>query len=366
MQIFSCPSCGNTVFFENSHCERCGSQLGYDPGEGRMRAVRSVAEDVVQGVDRAAFRFCANAEYEVCNWLVPAHSDDVFCVACRHNRMVPDLSVPENLEKWRTLERAKHRLVYSMLRLKIPMSTRRENPLEGLAFDFLADDPAGTRVMTGHAAGLVTIALREADDVERERMRVEMGEYYRTVLGHFRHEIGHYVWNVMVRDGGYLEECRERFGDDREDYGDALERHYQNGPPADWTENFVTSYATMHPWEDFAETWAHYLHIVDTIETGWSYGISTNPQVVEGAVLSTNAAYDPTQDGPFSRLADTWFPLTSLMNSLNRGMGLADFYPFKLTPPVLRKMSFIHRLVHGRALPDEGDQGSASVTETGQ
>ena len=175
---------------------------------------------------------------------------------------------------WRKLEAAKHRLFYTLLRLNLPIETRNENP-EGLAFDFLADQPAqsGPKVMTGHDNGLITIALAEADDAERERRRTAMGEPYRTLLGHFRHEVGHYYWDRLVRDEGRLDPCRAVFGDDSQDYEQALQRHYAEGAPANWQENFVSAYATTHPWEDFAETWAHYLHIVDTLEMAGAFGV---------------------------------------------------------------------------------------------
>jgi hypothetical protein len=88
------------------------------------------------------------------------------------------------------------------------------------------------------------------------------------LLGHFRHEVGHYFWDRLVAtDPHQLEEFRVLFGDDRQDYGEALKRHYDEGAPANWQDTYISMYATMHPWEDFAETWAHYLHIVDTLET---------------------------------------------------------------------------------------------------
>ncbi|MCQ9155394.1 zinc-binding metallopeptidase family protein [Acidomonas methanolica] len=346
MRLFSCPSCGLTVFFENRHCTRCGMRLGYAAGEDRVVALVEGEGSVCTDVERGAqYRFCANAAYDACNWVVPAESAARFCLACRHNRTVPPLDDPANLARWQVLEEAKHRLIYTLLRLGLPMADRREKPLDGLVFDFLADSPDGERVMTGHADGVVTIALREADDVERERMRVGMGEYYRTVLGHFRHETGHYFWDVLVRDGGVLEEFRTLFGDERAEYGAALRRHYEIGPPSDWQERHVSAYATMHPWEDFAESWAHYLHMVDTLETGASYGLSTAPHVVEPQALSAVLDFDPFGGAPFEELSEAWLAMTSLLNSLNRAMGVREVYPFVLTAPVLGKMAFIHRLV---------------------
>ena len=191
--------------------------------------------------------------HEVCNWLTPADSADQFCAACRHNRMIPDLTQPQNLVHWRMVERAKHRLFYTLLKLRLPLVTKAHDP-DGLAFDFLADGPLP--VFTGHDNGLITINLAEADDAERERRRHQMGEPYRTLLGHFRHEIAHYYWTRLVAKSPSLGEFRELFGDERRDYGAALQEYYANGAPADWPERFVSAYAGSHPWEDFAETWA--------------------------------------------------------------------------------------------------------------
>jgi hypothetical protein len=216
--------------------------------------------------DRGLRRFCANADYDVCNWLTDAKGQERLCVACRHNDTIPDISQPSRLTPWRDIEFAKHRLFYSLFRWKLPLKTRAEDPSHGLAFEFLADppQPSGPKVMTGHDDGVVTIALAEADSTEMEKRRAELAEPYRSLLGHFRHEVGHHYWDVLVRDGGRLEQCHAAFGDDSLAYEEALKRHYQHGPPADWPERFVSAYATSHPWEDFAETWAHYLHIVDT------------------------------------------------------------------------------------------------------
>ncbi|RBM08020.1 zinc-binding metallopeptidase family protein [Novacetimonas cocois] len=351
MQLFSCQSCGQVLFFENTACERCGHKLGYVPDINSLSALTPDENgDGWQALDPRAtdapYRFCANHAHDACNWLVPASQpEQQFCVACQFNRTIPNLSVPGNLERWCKIEIAKHRLFYTLLRLRLPMHTRRQDPQNGLMFDFLDDGPDGSTVMTGHQNGLITIALREADDAQRERMRMEMGEHYRTLLGHFRHEIGHYYWNLLVRDGHRLEECRAIFGDDRMDYQQALQRHYENGPPTGWRTQYVSEYATCHPWEDFAETWAHYLHIVSTLETAWAYGMTVREQPGNPKALRAMIADNPYDVETFDTISQGWLPLTYAVNSLNRSMGLADFYPFVLTPTILRKLAFIHQLV---------------------
>jgi len=232
------------------------------------------------------------------------------------------------------------------MRWKLPLTTRSENPAHGLIFNFLADDPAaGQKVMTGHDNGLITIALTEADDIERERRRLAMGEPYRTLLGHFRHEVGHYFWDVLVRDGGKLDACRAVFGDDSMDYDQALQRHYAEGAPPDWQQRFVSAYATTHPWEDFAETWAHYLHVVDTLEMASEFGMEVRPPADQIGGLSVRIAFDPYRTENFDPIVAAWLPFTFAMNSVARAMGTRDLYPFILSPEVIRKLSFIHGLV---------------------
>lgn len=351
MKLFKCQSCGQLVYFENTKCESCQHALGYLPEVMTMTALE--ADDGAfraLAAPKTRFRLCDNAGHGACNWLVAADTDATLCLACRHNRTIPDLSVEVDLFRWQKIEAAKHHLFYSLLRLGLPLENRIDNPEHGLAFDFLADSPeTGPKVMTGHDNGLITIALVEADDAERERRRTHMHEPYRSLLGHFRHEVGHYFWDVLVRDGGCLEACRAVFGDDSQDYEAALARHYQEGAPADWQDHFVSQYASTHPWEDWAETWAHYLHIVDTLEMASAFGISVKPRLTRDETLSAVISLDPYD--PKAKMADiigAWLPLTFAMNSLNRAMGNPDLYPFVLSPMVVDKLGFVHDVVHGR------------------
>jgi len=217
MRLFECPSCSQMLYFENTKCERCGHRLGYDPDRATLLALEPDGDRWTD--PSGAWRFCANAAHDACNWLIPAQSDAAYCSACRHNHVVPDLSQPGNLASWQALEVAKHRLIYSLMRLRLPLATRTEDPVHGLAFDFLAETPAVPKVLTGHDDGLITIALKEGNDAERERMREQMGEKYRTPLGHFRHEIGHHYWDLLVCGRPPLAPFRALFGDERADYG---------------------------------------------------------------------------------------------------------------------------------------------------
>ena len=207
MRLFKCQSCGALLYFENTRCESCGHQLGFLPRAMTITALEPEGDQfkALAAPDRLV-RECANAEHKACNWLVNPDDPNMFCAACRHNHLIPDLSNPLNRVRWQRLEAAKHHLFYSLLRLKLPLQNRSDNPRNGLAFDFLADspNPTGPKVLTGHDNGLITIALVEADDAERERRRTQMNEPYRSLLGHFRHEVGHYFWDVLIRDGGRL------------------------------------------------------------------------------------------------------------------------------------------------------------------
>jgi hypothetical protein len=352
MKLFTCQGCGQLLYFENIRCENCGRALGYLTDFNEISALESI-EDLgpAQGwralaAPHKVYKFCKNYDAGMCNWMVAADDKTGFCVACRHNRIVPDLTVPGNDLLWRKMETAKHRLFYSLLRLNLPLESRADDPEQGLAFDFLSDPPQthAIGVMIGHDNGLITLALKEADDATREKVRTEMGEPYRTLLGHFRHEIGHYFWDRLVaRDPVLLEGCRALFGEEGQDYGEALKNYYEEGPPANWQENFISMYASSHPWEDFAETWAHYLHIVDTLETAAAFGLKVKPRRADGG-LAAAIDFDPYA-ADMDRLIDAWLPVQFATNNLNRSMGLTDFYPFLLSPRVIDKLSFVHVLM---------------------
>jgi hypothetical protein len=351
MKLFKCQACGQVLLFENTKCEQCFRRLGYLP-DVNLLSVMAPKEEfwATWGDDERPYRYCGNATYDCCNWLIPAGSDEWLCAACRHNGTIPDLSQPGNVALWRKIELAKHRLFYSLLRFRLPLQTRNESA-EGLIFDFPTDNAAsgGPTSMTGHEEGRITIALAEADDAEREKRRSAMHEPYRTILGHFRHEIGHYYWDRLVRDSDLLGPCRTVFGDDRSDYGAALRAHYENGAPLSWQERFVSAYATSHPWEDFAETWAHYFHIVDTLEMAHAFGVDIHPTVGVGAELETHIDFQPYSAKDVAQLVDAWLPLTFALNSINRCMGQADLYPFILTPAIVEKLKFIDRLIRTAA-----------------
>jgi hypothetical protein len=351
MNIFTCEHCGQLLHFENTRCMRCGSPLGFLPDRLTLSALAAEADGsfTALAAPGSRWRACANAPDGGCNWLVP--EGDAFCPACKLNRTGPDLGQPADIEKWQRLEAAKPRLVYALLRLGLPLESRHDSEHRGLAFEFVADPAEGAPVLTGHADGLVTINLAEADSAERERRRVELGEPYRTLLGHLRHEVGHYYWDLLVRDGGRRDATRAMFRDETVDYAEALKRHHEQGPPPDWPENFVSAHAAAHPWEDFAETWTYYLHMVDTLDTAASFGLAVDPAVTDDATPDMHVAFDPYRAPGAARLVDAWLPLTIAVNSLNRSMGQPDLYPVVLGPRVIEKLGFIHDLVHSGSGP---------------
>lgn len=340
MKLFSCTVCGHPLQFETSQCESCGTPQGLDH--------LAMALVPAETPGRGEFR-CVNAQSGGCNWL--AEPGEAFCAACRYNRTIPDLSLGRNQERWQRVEVAKRRLFYSLFRFGLRPETRNEAP-DGLVFDFLADPPDPTKpVMTGHSNGLITVNIAEADDVERERRREALGESYRTLLGHFRHEIAHYFWGVMTRDAELLTVFRDAFGDERPDYGLALQRYYGDGPPERWQDFFISAYASSHPWEDFAETWAHYFHMVDTLETASCLEI-----FVTGGAGAVPIDFDAYTEPRFERMVSAWMRLAFALNLMNRSMGMPDLYPFQLSPPAISKLSAVHMMVRkvaGRSVRPE-------------
>ncbi|QHT70337.1 hypothetical protein GXP67_28625 [Rhodocytophaga rosea] len=355
MKLFSCAHCGQLVYFENNRCEQCQHPLGFLTSTLQLEAL--VAQDIhsftlynqetARTTGNQLYAYCDNYQYGICNWLVEKNGDSKYCEACQLNHTIPDLRKPEYLQRWQVLEVAKHRLVYTLLRMKLPVISRRRNKEKGLFFDFLADASGGNapRVLTGHINGVITINIAEADDIEREMARKAMEEPYRTVLGHFRHEIAHYYWDLLIRDSAHLEGFRQLFGDERRNYGEALQVHYHQRPLTGWQQQYISSYARAHPWEDWAETFAHYLHIMDTLETAYAFGLSVRPTVLEKkADLSIKVRVDPFELRDFNQVMSMWLPICFAMNSLNRSMGLKDSYPFIIPPKVVQKLSYIHLL----------------------
>ena len=354
MKIYHCGNCNYPVYFENVVCSNCSHWLGYDSDQDRMVALAPGRDSWQPYTDSpSTYVYCSNHAHQACNWLILQQDSTGRCLACDLNRTVPDLSDPVQLAEWQQLEAAKHRLVYALLRLGLPVRDKMSYPDHGLAFDFLADQPGKDRIMTGHDEGLITLNVEEGDSAKREANRIQLHEKYRTLVGHFRHEIGHYYWDELVASNpALLTEFRTLFGDERADYGNALQRHYRDGAPADWESRFISTYATSHPWEDWAETWAHYLHLLDLLESAHAFGMQVDPPGMPELTMQASADFDPYGQRDVERILTTAVPITFAINSINRGMGRPDLYPFVLNGPVREKLAFVDRVV-----------SSASVSE---
>lgn len=340
MRDFNCPNCGQRLAFENSVCLNCRSRLGFSLEDRALLVIAPEEESEHTGaVDESQYRLCANLHAAECNWLVPKGPVARLCTSCALTRTRPNDRDPKAMAAFANAERAKRRLIFELTELKLPIIGRSEDPEFGLAFDLLSSE--GEKVFTGHHNGLITLDLAEGDDVHREQLRIAMSEPYRTLLGHFRHEIGHYYFYRLV--GGSADRTAhftDLFGDPNADYQDALDRHYSEGAPTGWEKNYVSSYATMHPAEDWAETFAHYLHIRDTLDTSAAFGMAPAGATFDRRVLGPSG---------FDTIIEMWLPLSWALNMVNRSMGREDLYPFVLPHAVLEKMRFIHTVIDAMA-----------------
>ena len=352
--------CGRPVFFRNSVCLACRSPLGYEPDLARICPLDEEEDGtwtLAGWLHMKAYKRCANLETAAaCNWLLDANDSHRLCQCCRLNRTIPDLSLGQNADDWNKIEIAKRRLVSALIALGLPVQSRvSEDTAQGLAFDFLRSLPGGPRVMTGHDYGIITLNIEEADDEIRERTRKHLNEPYRTLLGHLRHEVGHYYWDRLIAGTTLIDGFRDLFGDETEDYQSALQRHYSEGPPANWRDRFVSAYASAHPWEDWAETWAHYMHITDTWDTALSFGVDVNAGVqFDGFTYHALAQPERPGSAGFLDFLNSWTQLTAVMNELSRAMGLADFYPFVLSQRAVAKLHFVHTVIREAARQSEG------------
>jgi len=348
MKLFQCQHCRQPAYFENTSCSNCKTLLGFDPIQLDLLALPDRGEEG-ELIDTSgnAYRYCQNQKQGGCNWLISHADPGRFCMACSLNRVIPDLSNPAYRKRWRTIENAKHRLLYALLRWQLPFFSKTHNPDTGLGFEFKAANE-NERVMTGHASGIITMNIAEADDVERAMAKKHMDEVYRTVLGHFRHEIGHYYWDILIAGSDYLSDFRNLFGDERTSYQQALKNHYQKSATNGWQESYISSYASAHPWEDWAESWAHYLHMVDTLETAYYFGLTLDPRLgIDVPFMSSSIKDDAYKCKDFHQIMNQWIPLSLALNSLNRSMGLQDTYPFVISPVVKLKLTFVHQVIQG-------------------
>ncbi|WP_284224245.1 zinc-binding metallopeptidase family protein [Mycobacterium antarcticum] len=355
MRAFACPACREFTAFDADRCANCQTPLGFHLPTTSMVAVA----DGTVPVDGQQWVRCTQHQTLGCNWLAPAEHDEFKargrCLADSLIRREPAADDTLAREKLVPTAAALRRLVYQLVDLGLPIDPfwRREG---GLAFDLLSSYTTGAKVIIGHAGGVVTIDVVESLDDYRESLRVRLGEPYRTMLGHFRHEVGHYYQNILIETGSgaeeYLADCRALFGDERVSYSDAIARHYRSGAPANWNESFISEYATMHPWEDFAECFAHYLHIADTMDTSREAGMVLLADRVRFAAPGDIIPLDGYTDQPVERMLSDWHWMSLFFNRVNTAMGRDPLYPFEIPPAVVAKLGFVHEVIRQTALAE--------------
>ncbi|NDK89248.1 hypothetical protein GYA93_06575 [Gordonia desulfuricans] len=354
MRALTCPICNALSGFTNQSCPNCETTVGVHLPS---RSLVVASEEGVE-IDGRRWERCSNWERFGCNWMTPSEYTDAdagmrgLCFADALVRRLPDRSDTIAMEKVPPTLSDLRLLVYQLVDLGLPVEPHWRTK-GGLAFDLLSSLSSSDRVIIGHANGVITLDLAETLDAYRERLRVQLGEPYRTMLGHFRHEVGHYYERVLVETGDgadiYLQKCRQIFGDERASYADALDRHYRQGPPADWHDSFISEYATMHPWEDFAECFAHYLHITGTIDTARESGLMLEKDQVRFAMDRDIVPLQSYADQPVERLLYDWKWLSTMFNRVNQAMGRRPLYPFEIPRPVVRKLGFVHRVIRESA-----------------
>ena len=344
MRRFPCE-CGNTLFFGSSRCLHCKRDVGFDTERQAMTAIRP----------GGPMRLCENGtRHAVCNWVVPFLGGKRLCDACKLNRTIPDLRDARNVMLWGRMELAKRRLLYTLLSLGMKLPSKTENPKAGLAFDIVST-VSNPSVTTGHLNGVITVNLEEADDTYRQIHRQQLGENSRTLLGHFRHESGHYAWQRWLTDLPWEHPhriaFRERFGNEWTDYAAALESHYRHGAPKGWEQAYITPYAASHPWEDWAETWAHFLQISEGLETCGDLGIEVPrialpvvPFPAEAGALPASLAQSAEPDAAFLLWLQRWISLSTALNEISMSLGEPALYPFVISVRVAQKLRLIHHL----------------------
>lgn len=340
MRAFTCPNCRNYIEFEDLTCRTCEAELGFHHPSSTFHVVSREGTEI----DGERWFACSNRAW-ACNWLAAEDSGAGTCLASRLIRKRPDADDTLALEKLATTSGKLRMMVYQLLELGLPILPW-DTYEKGLGFDLLSSKSRGENITIGHADGIITIDLVESLDDYRERLRIRLGEPYRTMLGHFRHEVGHY-YEMVLFDAmpDRIDRVRELFGDERVSYSDAIDRHYRYGAPENWRESFISEYATMHPWEDFAECFAHYLHITDTLDTAaWSGMVLQARTQGHTPTIDTTIAR-VTEEIDFDEILEDWLWVSTLLNRINRSMGKDDLYPFHINAVVGDKLGFIHDTV---------------------
>lgn len=314
MQLFHCPDCGRRLFFGNLQCA-CGAPAAFDP------ETQGFASGVLH---------CGNRSLIGCNWIAGAGG---LCRSCAMTEVLPDLSVAGNTGLLVATEAAKRWVLANLGRWGwFTMRDAGPRPVFHMLAEATQSGPA--EVSMGHAAGTITINVVEADPAEQVRRREGLNEPFRTVIGHIRHELAHFLFQRLEYAPQFVAGFRGLFGDEQQDYTAALQRHYQVGPPAGWPERHISAYAAAHPHEDWAESTAHLLHLTDIVDSFVAAGLA-GPDI-------PGSGYDAYAEASAERLITRGAALGVALNHVNRSMGLADLYPFMHSPAISEKLVFVH------------------------
>ncbi len=338
MRLFACPVCQQQVYFDNTVCLACGSEIAFAPDRLQMVAV---------GAAGGAHRTCVQRQTaEACNWAIEADDPIERCRSCRLTGALSAVGVGVGFWALRSrAEAAKRQVLYTLLQLGVPFAPKLdEGDRQGLRFVWAHPGHSAYSMLTGHHDGTIVLNLNEADDAHREAARVSFGEPQRTVLGHLRHELSHHFFQRFIEGRPEIATFRDNFGDERSDYNAALQQHYERGAAADWQQHFVSAYASTHPWEDWAETCAHYLLMVEAVDTAAAWGLQLAPAGGMRVPLGQTAATAPVE----RLVIDHWLPMARFLNAMSRSLGLADSYPYLLPPPVLGKLRFVQNILTAR------------------
>ena len=360
-------TCGAPLFRDNTSCIRCGALVGYLPDRGWLLAfakapsrnnnTQNAPQTYINphpALAKRSFKTCTGrTAVHQCNWMIDATDAATQCLSCSLTRTIPDLSQPGAPERWAEAERAKRQTIGQLLRLRLPVRSRHTHR-DGMWFDFLEPLPGTIPVLTGHADGLITLNLAEADPARRALIQEQMGESFRTLAGHIRHELAHYYWQLFSQNAEWLQQFRKVFGDERADYAQALDKHHKQGAPATWSSQFISPYASSHPWEDWAETFAHYLHMEEALHTADRLGLDLQRLHLRTDSFdraSLQVAGSPALTPAFLHSIDRWVLLSLAANELNAALGHPHAYPFIFNPVSVSKLHAVHQALQKFAGP---------------
>lgn len=347
MKIFECPNCLNPLSFESTQCARCGHAVGYLKQYSELKLLVPGEDGKIHTEEGRTFQYCQHYQYGVCNWLVPTDSAHSLCDVCRLDQNFPEINSEDQRAIWKEMEQAKHRIIYSLNRLNLPVVSKIDAPDHGLSFEFLTEEYPSSPARNGYSNGLITINLSRADARSTGSLHHRIEEHHGSIMSFLRHETGQYYWEQLVLSNrAILQTFRDLFGDEIPDYTEALNQHHQLGPPDNWQKNYSSKYATFHARADWAETWSHYLYLMDLLESAYVLGLSIRPNLQSASSMSMYASFDPYKETEFEKILDAIIPLNFAVSHLNQNTEQPNLFSFSIPEPVIRKLRFVHQLLH--------------------